>query len=89
MDLKLIDTETLDKVTNDLAEIKKFLERMSGNQTHKFGYISDDELCKLLGIDKRQSQYLRSSGKINFGKYGRKVFYLESDIQAFIAKHHK
>lgn len=44
---------------------------------------------RTLVIDKRQSQYLRSSGKIIFGKYGRKVFYLESDIQAFIAKHHK
>ena len=52
------------------------------------GYLTGEEVCKLLRLSLRTLQDYRDNGMIAYCKIGGKILYKQSDIQAMLERHY-
>ena len=52
-------------------------------------YLTDDELSRLLHINRRTLQDYRNVGRIPFIKLGRKVLYREEDMEKLLQENYR
>ncbi len=71
---------------NDLTEIKTHVKNISSPAEH---FIDNKAFIELMGISLRTAQSWRDDGKIGFSQEGKKVYYRMSDIEKFLADHHR
>ncbi|WP_077084647.1 helix-turn-helix domain-containing protein [Porphyromonas gingivalis] len=52
-------------------------------------YLTDDELSRLLHINRRTLQDYRNMGRISFVKLGGKVLYREEDVEKLLQENYR
>ncbi len=86
---------TIDKEYFDLG-IKKIITKLDHleklyqfqNVTVETNLFDNQDICQLLKISKRTLQKYRSEKLLPYQKNGKKIYYLKSDVEQFIALHH-
>ena len=56
---------------------------------HGHRYLTDDELSRLLHINRRTLQDYRNMGRISFVKLGGKVLYREEDVEKLLQENYR
>ncbi|MDD4555374.1 MAG: helix-turn-helix domain-containing protein [Bacteroidales bacterium] len=83
--------ETIYKINHALSDIRNHLqrieERLNVSSREVGGWLDHQDICKMLNISKRTLDHYRELGLIPFSKIGGKVFYRESDINAYLNNH--
>jgi len=51
-------------------------------------WLSNEDVCKLLGVSKRTLQNYRDQRLISFSQVGRKIFYRSSSVDTLLEQHH-
>jgi len=51
-------------------------------------WLSNEDVCCLLGISKRTLQNYRDQRRIPFYQIGRKIYYKVNDVDYFLEMHH-
>jgi len=64
----------------------KYLENKMDGITEPKQWEDSTDVCRRLQISKRTLSYLRESGVLPYTKLGRKVFFLQSDINDYMVK---
>jgi excisionase family DNA binding protein len=82
MDGYYIPKVDLDKLFQELTEIKKMVQKPSERPENT--WLDNEEVLKLLKISSRTLATLRKTGKLPYSKHGGKIRYRYSDILEYI-----
>ena len=76
--------EKLNSLEEKIVDSEKQRQTINGDKL-----LDNQDLCLMLNVSKRTLQRFRSSGKLAYHHIDQKLYYLESDVLAFIRKHLK
>ena len=86
MNAVVLSKEELDGMQIDLKEIKNHVKKITSPAEE---FIDNRAFVELMGISLRTAQTWRDEGKIGFSQEGKKIYYRMSDIEKFLADHHR
>ena len=78
MDLKLIKSKDIQKLTAEIHNLKNDYSKL------KEEWLNSEETQKMLKISSRTLLRYRVSGKLKFSKHGRFIRFKKSDVLDFI-----
>lgn len=84
-----ISLSTLPQVISDLQERIALLERTAKPEAPKNGiakYLSVDDTCQRTGYSKSTIYCKAHKKQLPYYKFGKRIFFLESDIETLIRK---
>ena len=85
MDTVTLSKEDLDKIKNELEEIKTQVKKIT---VPNEAFMDNKQFTKLMNISVRTAHAWRKEGKIGYSQEGKKIYYRLSDISIFLEKHH-
>ena len=74
-----------EKLLKDAEIVGCVVDKSVIAQTPLEDWIDNYDVMKMLHISRRTLQTLRSNGKVQFSKIGRKIYYRRQDIQNMLA----
>ncbi len=80
----VLDENELRLLEDKLNLINSKLEQVLNAKPERI--YTDDEFCELLKISKRQSAHYREKRMITYSQEGRKIFYLHTEVLAFMER---
>lgn len=72
-----------DGLSERLQTIEELIKTISKKDSDN--WITNDGFCKQLSISHKTAQTYRDKGLITFSQIGNKIFYKDSDINAFLS----
>ena len=88
MNLDVVTREELDQMAKSIITAIKEILQDSGKSNNTKLY-TNTEACQYLNICSKTLQNYRDNGLIEFTQIGRKIFYLQSDLNNFILNYKK
>lgn len=90
MNLKIIETKTLEKVKERIALLLEKSEKLS-RHLKKEEWLDNQDVCRMLNISQRTLQNYRDRGILSYSMIGHKCYYKAGDISLFVesSKDHK
>ena len=85
MDTVTLSKEDLDKIKNELEEIKTQVKKIT---VPNEAFMDNKQFTKLMNISVRTAHAWRKEGKIGYSQEGKKIYYRLSDISIFLEKFH-
>jgi len=76
--------EKLDGMEQKMNGKEKVRQKINGETL-----LDNQDLCFMLNVSKRTLQRFRSSGQLSAYRINQKLYYLESEVLAFIKEHLK
>lgn len=81
------NSEAINLFFNAIERMIKGIEHLRKKNRPLLGgerYLTDEELSKLLKINRRTLQDYRNTGKIPYIKFGGKILYREADVERIL-----
>lgn len=86
MSIQIATADDFDALSKKMDRLIELMEKarpvVSQDRIH-----TNEELCSRLNICSKTLQGYRDKGMINFQQVGRKIFYTEDDVDAFLMSH--
>lgn len=79
----MVPKSELDALKNGLEEIKGLILNSKKNDFLN-SWVESEEARKQVGVSPRTWQSMRDKRVIPFSQYGRKIYFRQSDIDAFL-----
>lgn len=81
--VELLLKSDLESVIKSIGELNQKIDGLI-QQTELASVYTNETLAKELKVSKRTLQDWRDSGKINFSKVGRRIFYRRQDVEMLL-----
>jgi hypothetical protein len=86
-------SKMMDKIDASLTEIRQINEKLKAVYVDNNGpgseWVSQAEALKILNISRQMLVNYRKRGIIPYSKFGRKIYFKKSDINAHLNRHYK
>lgn len=84
--LVLMPKKELDAIRTSLDELKVLIAKSTKESTNP-EWVESGEARRLLGVSQKTWQNYRDKKVIPFSQFGRKIYVLKADINAFLENH--
>lgn len=88
MEVITITSEAFQKITNDISEISKKIDRANNQHPLSDKWLDIQDVCLLLKISKRTLQSYRDNGTIPFSQICGKIYFKATDIEEHLNRHY-
>lgn len=87
MNFSVIETETMDKLFQEIAEIKATLSQKQKEELLN-EWLPSETVRKMLKVCQKTWQNYRDKKIIAFSQFGSKIYVKRADLEAFLQKHY-
>lgn len=85
MTMVVLPQSELESIKNEIQEIKNLI-KLSNEESFMNRWVESEEARKQFGVCGRTWQSMRDKRVIPFTQFGRKIYFRQSDIEAFLEK---
>jgi len=86
MEIVAIEKKTFEQMIQSFQNFVSQVKTLCRNERSNGQWLSNREVCELLGISQRTLQSYRDSGILPYSQIGHKCYYRDFDIEQFINK---
>jgi len=89
MNVITIESDAYNEIIKSIQSIDKKLDTLQNVNSNEVRWLNNTEARKVVNLSTRTMASKRYSGEIPYTKFGRRILYKMSDLQAYLEKHYQ